>query len=72
MSEPTRDEDRTETSAQPKPLATLTPLAGLQTLDLGLDSAMGMVCDIDDPDCVPGVLPGTGASTAAMTGDDEA
>ena len=72
MTEPTHQNERTEAAGVPQPAAVAAPIAGLQTLDLGLDSAIGMVCDIDDPDCVPGALPNVAASTPAMTGDDEA
>ena len=36
----------------------------LQTLDLGLEDATGLVCAIDDPDCV---LP----AVVSMTGDED-
>ena len=52
-----------EAPARPLPI-----VPALQTLDLGLDAAIGMVCDIDDPDCVPGLLPGL---QVAPTGDED-
>lgn len=48
-----------------RPQSVLTPLgAGLQTLDLGVDDATGLVCAIDDPDCV---MP----APVSTTGDED-
>ena len=54
MTESPRSEDRVpEDRAADRIEAPVRPLPVLQTLDL--DAAVGMVCDIDDPDCVPGL-----------------
>ena len=61
--EATGSDSTAEAPVRPLPAAPV-----LQTLDLGLDAAIGMVCDIDDPDCVPGILPGL---SPALTGDED-
>ena len=47
------------------PLVPLVTMPGLQTLDLG--ALTGMVCDIDDPDCVAPAVP-----LVTTTDEDEA
>ncbi len=49
------------------PLRPLSALGGLQTLDLGVEDATGLVCAIDDPDCNPGYVP---PASTARDGDD--
>ena len=49
-----------------RPLTALSALPGLQTLDLGVEDAIGMVCDIDDPDCVPGVPSGISLTASRL------
>ena len=77
MTEDTRDDQHatatTTTTAAPAPAQpALAAIPGLQALDLGLDASIGMVCDIDDPDCNPMAFAGTSGapSDAASTGDD--
>ena len=56
------------TPDQSKPASPLVPLVtmpGLQTLDLG--ALTGMVCDIDDPDCIAPAVP-----LVTTTDEDEA
>jgi len=61
-----------EAQAPVRPVtAALPTLPGLQALDLGPDSSIGMVCDIDDPDCNPMAFAGTSGAPAS-TGNDEA
>ena len=51
MTESPRQDERDD---QPvvTPLRPLSALPALQTLDLGVEDATGLVCAIDDPDCV--------------------
>ena len=69
MTEASRPDERDD---QPvvtplRPLTALTPFgAGLQTLDLGVEDATGLVCAIDDPDCNPGYVP-----PVSTTGDED-
>ncbi|MGE3855592.1 MAG: hypothetical protein AB7G21_01395 [Dehalococcoidia bacterium] len=60
----------TERGDTPAEARTGTPL--LQSLDLGSDAAIGMVCDIDDPDCNPMAFAGTDGAPAMTGGTDEA
>lgn len=62
---PRQDRQDDERDDQPvvTPLRPLPTLGGLQTLDLGIEDATGLVCAIDDPDCV--------APTLAMTSSED-
>ncbi len=48
------------------PLRPLSALPVLQTLELGVEEATGLVCAIDDPDCNPGYVP-----PVSTTGDED-
>lgn len=67
-SEP-REDDGTAEAVATKPILPLTSAPGLQALDLGVDAGIGMVCDIDDPDCNPMAFAGT-AGAPSEAGDD--
>ena len=61
----------TEATEAPAPVR-LAAAPGLQALDLGLDASVGMVCDIDDPDCNPMAFAGTSGASTSTGGADEA
>jgi len=62
-----RTENRTtEASAPSRPARPAMP--ALQALDLGTGAGIGMVCDIDDPDCNPMEFAGT-SGAPSMTGE---
>lgn len=64
-----RDDERIETTVE-APVAPAAP--ALQALDLGGLAAIGVVCDIDDPDCNPMAFAGTDGAPAMTGGADEA